>query len=106
MKPSKIEKIVCFILDKAVCNFKPRWATNIQFYFYKRWGMQFNGKPSYISSLIWFDVTDYSLIKIGNLVTMSSYIRVLTHDWALHTVAKAFDIAQDKPIGRIIGVEI
>jgi acetyltransferase-like isoleucine patch superfamily enzyme len=106
MKPSKIEKIVCFVLVKAVCNFKPRWATNIQFYFFKRWGMQFNGKPNYISSLIWFDGTDYSLIKIGNQVTMSSYIRVLTHDWALHTVAKAFDLPQDKPIGRIKGVEI
>ena len=37
---------------------------------------------------------------------MSSYIRVLTHDWALHTVAKAFDVPQDKPIGRIKGVTI
>ncbi|MFX4954892.1 acyltransferase [Acinetobacter baumannii] len=68
--------------------------------------MKFNGKPNYISSKIWFDGTDYSLIEIGHEVTMSSYIRVLTHDWALHTVAKAFDIPQEKPIGRIKGVSI
>lgn len=106
MKPSKIEKIVCFLLVKAVCNFKPRWATNIQYKFFKRWGMKFNGKPNYISSKIWFDSTDYGIIEIGNQVTMSSYIRVLTHDWALHTVAKAFNIPQEKPIGRVKGVKI
>ena len=68
--------------------------------------MKFNGKPNYISSKIWFDGTDYSIISIGKGVTMSSYIRVLTHDWALHTIAKAFDIPQDKPLGRIKGVTI
>ena len=102
----KLEKIICFTLVKLVANFRPRWATNIQLFFYKRWGMKFTGKPNYISSKIWFDGTDYSLIEIGHEVTMSSYIRVLTHDWALHTVAKAFDIPQEKPIGRIKGVSI
>lgn len=102
----KLEKIICFSLVKVVANFKPRWATNIQVFFYKRWGMKFHGEPNYISSKIWFDGTDYSLIEIGHQVTMSSYIRVLTHDWALHTVAKAFEIKQDKPLGRIKGVSI
>lgn len=102
----KLEKIICFSSTKLVANFRPRLATNIQLFFYKRWGMKFNGKPNYISSKIWFDGTDYSLIEIGHEVTMSSYIRVLTHDWALHTVAKSFDIPQDKPIGRLKGVSI
>ncbi|WP_299677799.1 acyltransferase [uncultured Dokdonia sp.] len=106
MKTRKIEKIICRILVGLVSNFRARWATNILYFFFKRWGMKFNGKPNYISSKIWFDGTDYSIISIGNEVTMSSYIRVLTHDWALHTVAKAFDIPQDKPIGRIKGVTI
>lgn len=102
----KLEKVLFFILVKLVCNFSPRTATKIQIYFYKKWGMVFNGTPNYISSKIWFDGTDYSLIKIGQDVTMSSYIRVLTHDWALHTVAKSQGIHQEKPIGRIKGVEI
>lgn len=68
--------------------------------------MKFIGKPNYISHKIWFDGTDYSLIEIGQQVTMSSYIRVLTHDWALHTIAKAFEIPQEKPIGRIKPVKI
>jgi acetyltransferase-like isoleucine patch superfamily enzyme len=68
--------------------------------------MKFNDKPNYISSKIWFDGTDYSLISIGKEVTMSSYIRVLTHDWSPHTIAKAFDIPQEKPLGILKGVEI
>ena len=106
MKFKSIEKIICYVLVSLVSNFRARWATNILYFFLKRWGVKFNGKPNYLSSKIWFDGTDYSIISIGKEVTMSSYIRVLTHDWALHTVAKAFDIPQDKPIGRIKGVTI
>lgn len=102
----KVEKIICFTIVGLVSNFKPRWATNTLIFFFTRWGMRFNGRPNYISSKIWFDGTDYSLIEIGNQVTMSSYIRVLTHDWSLHTVAKAFEITQNKPFGRIKGVKI
>ncbi|ANQ25235.1 hypothetical protein BA894_01655 [Vibrio natriegens] len=106
MKPKKIEKIFCFLLVKLVCNFRPRWATKIQVYFFRRWGMKFNSSPNYISSKVWMDGTDYSLISIGKEVTISSYVRVLTHDWSLHTVAKSLNIEQDKPIGKIKGVEI
>ncbi|EIJ2379548.1 acyltransferase [Vibrio alginolyticus] len=106
MKPSKVEKIICFLLVKLVCNFRPRWATKIQVHFFRRWGMKFNDKPNYISSKVWMDGTDYSLISIGKEVTISSYVRVLTHDWSLHTVAKGFDIEQSSPLGSIKEVEI
>ncbi|MCH2193792.1 acyltransferase [Kordia sp.] len=106
MKPGKLEKIYVFILVKMVSNFSPRRATNIQYKYFKKWGMKFNDKPNYISSKIWFDGTDYSLISIGKEVTMSSYTRVLTHDWSPHTIAKAFDIPQEKPLGILKGVEI
>ncbi|MFM2586337.1 acyltransferase [Vibrio campbellii] len=106
MKPSKVEKIICFLIVKLVCNFRPRWATKIQVHFFRRWGMKFNEKPNYISSKVWMDGTDYSLISIGKEVTISSYVRVLTHDWSLHTIAKAFDIEQKSPLGSIKGVKI
>lgn len=102
----KLEKIICFTLVALTSNFKPRYATNLLFFFLKRWGVKFNGRPNYLSSKIWFDGTNYSIIEIGREVTMSSYIRVLTHDWSLHTVAKAFDVKQDKPLGRIKGVKV
>jgi len=105
-KPGKIEKAYTFLLIKMIGNFSPRRATNIQYKFFKKYGMKFNGKPNYISSKIWFDGTDYSLISIGKEVTMSSYIRVLTHDWSPHTIAKAFDIPQEKPLGILSTIEI
>jgi len=105
-KPSKIEKIVCFLSVMAVANFRPRIATNILHFFFKRWGMKFTGKPNYISSKTWFDGTDYSLISIGQEVTISSYVRILTHDWSLHTVAKSWGIKQDKPLGVIRAISI
>lgn len=102
MKPNKFEKICCFLLVKMVCNFSPRWATRIQEYYFKKWGIRFHDKPNYISSKVWMDGTDYSLIFIGKEVTISSYVRLLTHDWVLHTIAKSLDIKQD----RLLGVEI
>lgn len=106
MKLRKIEKLICFTLVKVIGIIKPKWGTLVFYFFLKRWGMRFNGRPNYLSTKIWFDGTDYSLISIGKDVTMSSYIRVLTHDWALHTVSKAFNIPQSKPLGRIKSVTI
>ena len=106
MKPSKIEKIFFFIVVKSIYNFKPKWATKIQYFFYKRWGMKFIGTPNYISAKVWFDGTDYSIIEIGNQVTISNDVTILTHDWALHTIAKAFELKQDVPIGILKGIKI
>ena len=39
-------------------------------------------------------------------MTISSFVRVLTHDWSLYTVAKAVGHFSDKPIGKIRGVSI
>ncbi|MDH5820409.1 acyltransferase [Acinetobacter pseudolwoffii] len=103
---NKLSKILYFLIMKTFGSLKPRYATKVNYYFLKKWGVIFNGKPNYLSSKIWFDGTNYGLIEIGNQVTMSSYIRVLTHDWSLHTVAKAFDIPQEKPIGKIRSVKI
>ncbi len=105
-KVSKIEKAIAFTLIRLTSYIRPRWSTALSIFFYGRWGMRFNGRPNYLSSKIWIDGTDYSLIEIGNEVTMSSFIRVLTHDWALHTVAKGFDVKQDAPLGRIKGISI
>lgn len=106
MKPNKLEKWIVFNIIRLVSAFRSKPATNLAFHYYKRWGMKFTGKPNYISPKVWFDGTDYSLISIGHEVTISSYIRILTHDWSLHTVAKAFDVPQSIPIGRTLPVHI
>lgn len=68
--------------------------------------MKMEGRPNYISSRSDLDGTDWSLISLGEGVTISSYVRVLTHDWCAHTTAKAFGIYTDRPLGRIEGVTI
>jgi acetyltransferase-like isoleucine patch superfamily enzyme len=75
-------------------------------YFYGRWGMKFVGRPNYLSSRINFDGTDYGLIEIHEGVTISSYVRVLTHDWSLYTIAKATGYHSKMPIGTIKSVSI
>jgi len=81
-------------------------ATKVCLRVYKALGVRFSGTPNYISTRTTLDGTDYSLIQIGEGVTISSYIRLLTHDWALYTVAKALGYMPDKPVGRVAGITI
>jgi acetyltransferase-like isoleucine patch superfamily enzyme len=105
-KPRKLEKSFAFLLIRALSPIRPRWSTKVALYFYKRWGMKFTGTPNYISSLVWIDGTDYSLIELGEGCTISSFIRILTHDWSLHTVGKAFGVKTEQPLGRTLPIKI
>jgi len=85
---------------------RPGQATKILLWFYRRHGMKIEGTPNYISSKIWFDGTDYGLITLGEGCTISSNIRILTHDWAAHTLLKGMGLNPEKPVGRISPVKI
>lgn len=103
---NKIEKASTFLLVRAIAPLSPARATKVQYAFYRRYGMNFTGVPNYISSKAAIDGTDYSLITMGEGATVSSYVRILTHDWAPHTVGKALGIWTEKPLGRISPVVI
>src|SRR6218665_1726469 len=102
----KAERFVGLTLIKLAPIIRPSLATKAAIFFYGRWGMIFVGTPNYLSARINFDGTDYGLIEINDGVTISSFVRVLTHDWSLNTVAKAFGHFSEKPIGKIKGVSI
>lgn len=102
----KLEKLFFLGLARLLTRYRAGLATKVQYRFYSRWGMKFAGAPNYISPFVQFDGTDYGLIELGRGVTLSSYIRVLTHDWSLHTISKAFGVHSDKPLGRIAGIRI
>lgn len=102
----KIGRIFGLLCIKLTPIIKPGLATTVAVWVYGRWGMRFVGAPNYLSARINFDGTDYGLIAIHEGVTISSYVRVLTHDWALHTVAKSIDHFAEQPIGDIKGVTI
>ena len=104
----KLEKLFIFGIIKLIWPFNMKLATKILFYYFKKNGMVFKGEPRYISAKVWFDGTDYSLISIGKRVTISSNVRILTHDWSLDTVHEAFLECEekDRPLGQIRPIEI
>lgn len=102
----KLDRLYGQISIRLAPIIRPGFATKMAIKHYGRWGMRFVGTPNYLSARINFDGTDYSLIEIHEGVTMSSYVRVLTHDWSLYTVSKAFGHFSDHPIGKIKGVSI
>lgn len=102
----KIDRAIGLTLIKFAPIIRPGMATVLAVKFYGRWGMRFVGRPNYLSARINFDGTDYGLIEIHEGVTISSYVRVLTHDWSMHTVAKSVGHFAQPAIGRISGVSI
>lgn len=105
-KASKFERAFLYSTLKILPAIKIRWATSLYLFFLKRWGVNFKGKPNYISSKTDIDGTDFGLLTIGEGVTVSSYVRILTHDWSPHTVGKAMGIVTEKPLGNTRGIEI
>lgn len=102
----KFLRFLAFFSIKFAPIIRPRLATKAAIYFYGKLGMRFVGVPNYLSARINFDGTDYSLVEIHEGVTISSYVRVLTHDWSLFTVAKSVGYFSDHPIGKIYGVSV
>lgn len=84
----KLTKAATFAAIKATAPFSPGRATQQQLRFFRRHGMIIQGEPNYLSSKTWLDGTDYSDIRLGNGCTISSYVRILTHDWSPYTVLR------------------
>ena len=105
---NKLQKIWFFTSLKIIYYFSMKKATKMQIDFYKKWGMKMEGTPRYISALTLFDGTDYGLITLGEGITISSNVRILTHDWAVDTVHMAFascDVNK-RPIGQLRAIKI
>lgn len=96
---SRIEKIVAYALIGGAQALRNRWATALYIYFLHQWGGQFTGKPAYISTRgVVIDGSDYSLISIGEGVTIASYVRILTHDWSPMTLGRAMGVDPATPL--------
>lgn len=105
-KVPKHERIVAYILVTLLRPFSMRCVTNVFAYYLRRWGTNFTGRPAYIAGTVSIDGTDFSLITLGEGVTISGYTRILTHDWSPYTVGKAMEIYTMEPMGRILPVKI
>lgn len=88
---SKIKKILSVIKRKVI---KKIVYFNIDYYmrlytkYLKNIGIKFTGsskKVKYIDPSAYFDGTDYTLISLGDNVTISREVMMLTHDYAITT---------------------
>lgn len=104
----KIIKIVYILFRPVLFRISMPLCTLFQYKMLGYLGVRFNGKPKYISAKVWFDGADYSRISIGNRVTISSNIRILTHDWALDTIIEGLPTKEkyQRPIGILRDIEI
>jgi len=85
---------------------KPGLVTRMFTWYLKSEGAQIDGMPNYLSAKIWFDGTDYSLIRLGEGCTISSNVRILTHDAAINTAAKELGLRFERPEIRVKPVSI
>lgn len=58
----------------------------------KKIGVKIEGNPNFISPSAYFDGSDYSKINIGENVTISMEVILLTHDGSIHTVHKGLNL--------------
>ena len=96
---NKLEKAIVFILRDIIYPISPAKCTRFMVSYFKRKGMKIIGQPNYLSAKIWFDGTDYSLIELNEGCTISSFVRVMTHDWSIYTIGRGMGLKMDKPLG-------
>ncbi|MGO1070488.1 acyltransferase [Lysobacter sp. CA199] len=101
-----IKKAVVLSIIRLGWFIKPGLVTKLYAWYLRSEGANIEHSPNYLSAKIWFDGTDYSLITLGKGCTISSNVRILTHDWAIHTVAKEMGLTFDKPQGKIRPISI
>ena len=98
-------KIVLRFIRYPIWVVSPSLCTRITAHALRALGTKLEGNPNYLSALIWFDGGDYSLIELGHGVTVSSNVRLLTHDWSPYTAARSIlgdSIEPKGPTGKIV----
>ncbi len=102
----KLERIAVFGLRNLINPFSMRRSTQLMTWYYAKRGMVIEGKPNYLSAKIWFDGTSYDMIELGEGCTISSFVRILTHDWSPYTIGRGMGMAFEKPFGVFRGVKV
>lgn len=106
-KKIRIKKVMSVIERSVIRNFN---YFNVNLYvnkytkYLKKIGIQFTGntgKVKYIDPSVYFDGTDYSLISIGDNVTISREVMILTHDFSITTAMASLNIFINRGEGEI-----
>lgn len=87
-KIRKILRVIQRIFIKTLAYLNVDLYMKKYFYFLKEEGVNFTGKnnfPKFIDRSVYFDGTDYSLIYLGDNITISREVMFLTHDYSINT---------------------
>lgn len=86
-----LKKIISVCLRKAIKNLR-FISTDLYISLYSKYlkmiGIQFTGdekKIKFIDASVYFDGSDYTLISLGDNVTISKEVMILTHDYSITT---------------------
>lgn len=82
-------KIYLRFISNLIWSASPALNTRLTQRILKALGVKVKGELNYVSALVWFDGDRYDQITLGHGVTISSNVRLLTHDWAAYTVARS-----------------
>lgn len=98
MAKNKISKIISVLERKNIFlldGLNNRLFTDKYYEYLKKQGVNFNGRPNYISSKAYIDGAGYNIISIGKDVVISRNVTLLTHDFsietAFHSIGKGTD---------------
>ena len=93
----KIERFISGKIIKKMEFFNSNLYTRIYCKHLKKYGMQINDFPRYISPLAIFDGNDYSLIHLGKDCVISRDVFLLTHDYSIARGLQAIGKNNKKP---------
>ena len=95
---NKIKKIFSVIHRKNIFlldGLNNQYFTDKYYKYLKKQGVNFSGKPNYISSKAYIDGAGYNIISIGKDTVISRNVTLLTHDFsvetAFHSIGKGTD---------------
>lgn len=104
---SKIRKVLS-VLHRRIIKTKEYFNTDSYMKsitkYYKKCGVQFTGqkqKIKYIHPSVYIDGTDYSLIHVGDNVTISREVMILTHDYSITTAMASLGLFIDRHEGEM-----
>lgn len=84
----KINKIYHSVYEwgiKKIVYLNVNWYMSLYVKSLKKKGVNINGKPKFIAKDVYFDGSDYSKIKLGDVVVISRGVTFLTHDYSITT---------------------
>ncbi len=94
----KLEKSIVFTIKNIISPWNPPLCTRFMLSYFRHRGMKIHGQPNYLSAKIWFDGADYSLIELNDGCTISSNVRILTHDGAPYTIGRGLGMQFETPL--------